>query len=117
MYFHTRLKYFEAWDLYRVYRGSKYDPKEHRVYLVVSRQLLIDTKFSTVICAPVYTKYDGLPTQVEIGAEEGLRHDSAIHCDELISIPKSMLTDYIGILSDAKIKEVNTALRIALATE
>jgi len=31
-------------DLYRVYRGYKNDPKKHRVFLVVSRQTLIDQK-------------------------------------------------------------------------
>jgi mRNA interferase MazF len=43
-----------------------------------------------------------------------LKHDSAVYCDELISIPKSLLTDYAGSLSDAKMEEVNAALRIAL---
>ena len=104
-------------ELYRVYKGSKNDPKSHRVYLIVSRQPLIDYGFSTVICAPVYTNFRGFPTQVEIGINEGLKHDSAIFCDDLISIHKSLLTDYIGSLSTAKMEEVNTALRIALAVE
>jgi len=102
-------------DLYRVYRGSKNDPKKHRVFLVVSRQTLIDQSFSSVICAPVYTNYRGFPTQVEVGVDEGLKHDSAVFCDDLISISKSLLTDYIGSLSSNKMQEVNTALRIALA--
>jgi len=104
-------------DFFRVYRGSKYDPKEYRVYLVVSRQGLIDNKFPTVICAPICSKYENLPTQVEVGVDEGLKQDSAVYCDDLISLPKSMLTNYIGTLSDEKIKAVNTALRIALAVE
>jgi mRNA interferase MazF len=104
-------------DLYRVYRGAKYDPKDFRVFLVVSRQPLIDSRFSTVICAPIYSKYDGVTTQVEAGINEGLKHDSAIYCDELISLPKSMLTDYIGTLSLSKLEAVNAALRIALAVE
>ena len=86
-------------DLYRVYRGSINDPKKHRVFLVVSRQTLIDQSFSSVICAPVYTKYHGFPTQVEVGVDEGLKHDSAVFCDDLISLPKSLLTDYIGALA------------------
>jgi len=102
-------------DLYRVNQGSKHDPKKQRVYLVVSRQAVIDTTFSTVICAPVYSNWDTLPTQVEIGVDEGLKHDSAIYCDALFSLPKSMLTDYIGSLSHAKMEAVNAALRIALA--
>jgi mRNA interferase MazF len=102
-------------DLYRVYKGAKSDPKKQRVFLVVSRQPVIDHNFSTVICAPVYSKYDGFTTQVEVGVNEGLKHDSAIYCDDLISLQKSKLTDYIGTLPDIKLEEVNTALRIALA--
>jgi len=104
-------------ELYRVYKGSKNDPKNHRVYLIVSRQLLISSNFSTVICAPVYSDYKGIKTQVEVGTDEGLKHDSAVYCDDLISLPKILLTDYIGALSDTKIREVDTALRIALAVE
>ena len=104
-------------DLYRVYRGSKNDPKKYRVFLVVSRQALIDQSFSSVICAPVYTNYRGFYTQVEVGVDEGLKHDSAVFCDDLISIPKSMLTDYIGSLSSNKMQEVNAALHIALAVD
>ncbi|MCL2380732.1 MAG: type II toxin-antitoxin system PemK/MazF family toxin [Treponema sp.] len=103
-------------DLYRVYKGSKNDPKKYRFFLIVSRQPVIDYAFSTVICAPVYSKYDGFTTQIEVGTDEGLKHDSAIYCDELISIHKSSLTDYVGSLSDTKMEEVNAALRIALAT-
>ena len=67
-------------ELYRVYRGNRNDPKDYRVYLIVSRQVLIDSQFPTVICAPIRTNYGGLPTQVEIGINEGLKHDSAIYC-------------------------------------
>ena len=73
-------------DLYLVSRGLPHDPKKQRVYLVVSRQETIDTSFSTVICAPVYSRYDGFTTQVEAGADEGLKHDSAVFCDALASI-------------------------------
>ena len=103
-------------DLYRVYRGSKFDPREYRVFLVVSRQELIETDFSSVICAPIYSRFNEIATQVEVGINEGLKHDSAIYCDELVSLPKSMLTDYISTLPEIKMKDVNTALRIALAT-
>jgi len=103
-------------EFYRVYRGSKNDPKDYRIFLIVSRQTLINTKFSTVICAPVYSNYDEtIQTQVEVGIDQGLKHDSAICCDDLMGIPKSLLTDYVGSLSDAKMEEVNSALRVALA--
>lgn len=104
-------------ELYRVYRGSRTDTKDYRVFVVVSRQVLIDSKFSTVTCAPVYSSRDGLSTQVPIGPEEGLKHECAIHCDELVSIPKERLSDYVGALSPTKLALLGIALRIALAVE
>jgi mRNA interferase MazF len=101
-------------DLYRVVHPSSRDPKKFRVFVVVGRQAVIDSRFSTVICAPVYSVHDGLSTQVLVGEEEGLKHDSSIHCDELVSLPKSMLTNYIGTLPMQKVQVLDHALRIAL---
>jgi mRNA interferase MazF len=101
-------------ELYRVRRATSRDPNKFRVFVIVSRQILIDSRFSTVICAPVYTIYNGLSTQVAVGIDEGLKHDSSIHCDELISLPKSMLTDYVGNLSSKKLYLLEKALKIAL---
>jgi len=101
-------------EVYRVYKGSRTDPKKSRAFVVVSRQVVIDSNFSTVICAPIYTSFDSLSSQVPVGVAEGLKHDSSIHCDELISIPKSALTDFIGRLSQEKVLELDVALEIAL---
>jgi len=83
--------------------------------VVVSRQALIDSNFSTVVCAPVYSRRDGLATQVEIGLEEGLKHESSIHCDALVSLPKTMLTDYLASLKPARLRPLDQALRVALS--
>lgn len=101
-------------DLYRVSKPSSKDPKKFRVFVIVSRQVLIESRFSTVIYAPVYSAYHGLSTQVLIGVDEGLKHDSSIHCDELVSLPKSALTHYVGKLPAEKIESLDRALRVAL---
>jgi len=101
-------------ELYRVRRPSSRDPKTFRVFVIVSRQVLIDSRFSTVICAPVYTSNEGLSTQVPVGTDEGLKHDSSIHCDELVSLPKSLLTDFISMLPAEKMELLGTSLRAAL---
>jgi mRNA interferase MazF len=87
------------------------------VFVVVSRQTLIDSRFATVICAPVYSRRDGLATQVDVGSREGLKHDSSIHCDALVSVPKAALTDYVGSLSTDRLIALRTAVRIALDIE
>ena len=102
-------------DLFRVRRPGAADPKRSRVFAVVSRQALIDSRFSTVVCAPVYTRRDGLATQVELGAEDGLKHESSIHCDGLVSLPKSILTDFVASLAPVRIRALDQALRVALA--
>ena len=99
---------------YRVSHPSTREPKKSRGFVVVSRQVLIDSRFSTVMCAPVYSVHDGLSTQVLVGIDEGLKHDGSIHCDELVSIPKSALTNFVGKLSPQKIEALNRALCIAL---
>ena len=91
------------------------DPKPARTFVVVSRQALIDSSFSTVVCAPVFSERLGLPTQVPVGPAEGLKHDSAILCDGLMSIEKPRLTDFVGELSPAKLRELDDALSSALA--
>lgn len=58
--------------------------------------------------------YDRLASQVAVGIEEGLKHESSIHCDGLVSLPKSVLTNYIGTLSPQKLGELEAALRVAL---
>lgn len=104
-------------DLYRVRRPGERDPRRSRVFVVTSRQTLIDSRFSTVICAPVYTRREGLATEIAVGIAEGLKHDSSILCDALVSLPKSTLTDFIGRLPSERLSALDVALRIALAIE
>ena len=101
-------------ELYRVLDPGGRDPKKSRAFVVVSRQAVIDSRFPTVICAPVHSSSLGLETQIRVGTDAGLKHDSAILCDGLVSMPKSRLTDYIGSLSPPKVQELRTALLTAL---
>ncbi len=104
-------------ELYLIEHATKNDTKKQRVFVIVSRQVLIDSKYSTVICAPVYTSTEGISTQVGVGIDDGLKHQSWIRCDELVSIRKTDLTNYIGTLSSESISKLNTALKIALDIE
>ena len=58
--------------------------------------------------------HDGLASQVAVGPDQGLNHDSSIHCDELVSLPKSVLTNFISTLPASKIEELDHALCVAL---
>jgi mRNA interferase MazF len=103
-------------EIYRVHRPGD-DPKRHRSFVIVSRQALIETRFLSVICAPIFTVGQALVTQVPIGLDEGMKHQSWIMCDNLASVRKSELTQFVGSLSDVKLVELDKALRVALGLE
>jgi mRNA interferase MazF len=49
-----------------------------------------------------------------VNTPEGLKHESAIQCDGLMSLEKSRLTDYVGELASDKLRDLDSALLIAL---
>jgi mRNA interferase MazF len=100
-------------ELYRVHRPPG-DPREHRVFVILSRQWLIETRFSTLICAPIFSNGQGLATQVSVGVNEGMKHESWVLCDGVTSVRRADLTQYVGSLSPAKLSEVDRAVAIAL---
>ena len=103
-------------EIYRVSRPGD-DPKLYRCFVIVSRQTLIDSKFPTVICAPIFTRGHGISTQVPVGIDEGLKHQSWILCDNLVSLRKVQLTGFVGSLPRGKVSELDRALKMALALE
>ena len=87
------------------------------MFVVASRDTLVNSRFATVVCAPVYTERRGISTEVTVGPDEGLKHESTILCDALVSVEKARLTDYVGTLSPTKLSRLRDALRIALDVE
>ena len=103
-------------EIYRVHHPGD-DPKLYRCFVVVSRQTLIDSRFPTVVCAPILTRGHGFSTQVSAGIDEGLKHESWILCDNLVSPRKVQLTRFGGSLRPSKLEELGRALKMALALE
>jgi mRNA interferase MazF len=104
-------------EIYRVSPPPGNDPKRARCVAIVSRQTLCDSRADKVICVPINTDGDGRSTEVPIGVDEGLKHPSFANCDQLILVPKSALTHYVGSLKGAKLVELRAALRAALELE
>lgn len=104
-------------EFYSVKKPGSRDPRKQRVFLVVSRQTLIDSRFSSVICTPVYSQHDGLATQLNVGLDEGLKKGSSVHCDKLASLAKSALSHYVGTLGAHRATELDQALAVALGLE
>jgi hypothetical protein len=52
-----------------------------------------------------------------VGAAEGLKHDSAVHCNGLVNLSRAALTNYIGRVDSIKQQVLDAALGVALAIE
>jgi mRNA-degrading endonuclease toxin of MazEF toxin-antitoxin module len=45
---------------------------------------------------------------------DGLKKESSIRCDDLVSLPKSVLTSYVGSLKANTVARLDMALSVAL---
>ena len=87
-------------------------PDKRRPVLVLSRQEVIPL-LHTVMVAPVTSSRRGAPSEVPIGASEGLKHDSAINLDHVQTVERSRLISFVGSLDTAQMRRVCRALAVA----
>ncbi len=80
--------------------------------MVVTRDTAVPV-LTSVVCVLVTTKIRGHVAEVRLGQEEGLQQESVANCDNLFTLPKSILRP-VGRLGPAKQAELNGALAIAL---
>jgi mRNA interferase MazF len=89
-------------------------PAGRRPVCVLTRDAAIEV-LSAVTCAPITRTVRGIRSEIEIGPEEGLPEVCVISCDNLITLPKSLLTGRpVGELDLEKRSALDRALRYAL---
>ena len=86
---------------------------KRRPVVVVSRDDVAGRRDSTTV-ASIASSIRGLPTQVVLDHRDGFPRVCAINCDDLSSIKKVRLERRIGRLSEAKMDQLDDALRFAL---
>jgi len=67
-----------------------------------------------VVVAQVTRTAHGLPCEVQLTQAEGMPRDSFANCDVLLIVPKPRLTRRITVVSAAKMRDVNDALKFAM---
>jgi mRNA interferase MazF len=88
------------------------DPDQRRPVVILSRQSAIPF-MRTVIVAPITSTIRGIPSEVEVGVEEGLKQPSTIKLDNVQAVDRSQLHTFVGSLSSNKMRAVCRALAIA----
>ena len=87
-------------------------PDKRRPVLVLSRQSVIPL-IRTVMVAPITSAIRGIPAEVPVGVEEGLKQVSVVNLDHVQTVEQSKLHHYVGSLSPGKMEDVCRALAVA----
>lgn len=66
---------------------------------------------------PLTRTIRGIPTEVRLGPSDGLPKAGAANADEIVTIPRSLLDRRIATLSQAKLSELDEAIRFALGLD
>lgn len=85
---------------------------KRRPVVVITRQEVIEL-LHTVMVAPVTSTVRGAPSEVVVGADEGLKQASAVNLDHVQTVEQAQLSQFIGTLRPNKMAEVCRALAIA----
>ena len=89
-------------------------PGGRRPVVLLSRDEAYQVR-SLVTVAPVTTRIRDIPVEVRLGPPDGLPGDCAVNLDTITTIPKSILTERITLLSPEKLSALNDAIAFALA--
>ena len=87
-------------------------PNKRRPVLVLTRQQVIGL-LNWVMVAPITSSIHGVPSEVLVGIDEGLKRQSAVNLDNVQSVERSKLTNFVGSLDAATMQSVCRALAIA----
>jgi len=84
-----------------------------RPFLVMTRAAAIDV-LDQVLAAPITRTVRDIPTELPLGADDGLPTECAASFDNLRVIPRSHLVERAAVLDPLRMREACTALRIAV---
>lgn len=98
-------------------RGDVYDVEwpglGRRPAVIVTSEVAVPF-LRNVVVALVTRTIRELSTEVLVDEAQGLRGESAINCDNLLTVPKDALVRYRGSLGPIEKPRLNDALRLAL---
>ncbi len=72
---------------------------------------------SLVIVASITTRIRHTPSEVFLGADDGMPRDCVANLDTITTIPKDCLRSRLVGLNAQKLREIDTAIRFALGLE
>ena len=89
------------------------EPVGRRPVLLLSRNAVYAVRASITV-APITTRIRNIPVEVPLDSSDGMPRPCAVNVDDVVTIPKSALTELITALTLEKMVLVRRALIYAL---
>jgi mRNA interferase MazF len=87
-------------------------PDKRRPVLILTRSAIIPL-LANVTVAPITTGVRNIPTEVFLSPEDGLFEDCAVNLDNIQTVSKAHLDEYIAALEPEVRREVRAAIAFA----
>ena len=91
-------------------------PAGRRPVVLISRNEAYTVR-SLVIVAPVTTRIRHIPSEVQLGIDDGMQQECVANLDTITTIPKDCLQTRLAMLSAKKLKEVEAAIHFTLGLD
>ncbi|HID31578.1 MAG TPA: type II toxin-antitoxin system PemK/MazF family toxin [Desulfobacterales bacterium] len=88
-------------------------PDKRRPVLILTRNSAISF-LTALTVAPITTTIRGIPTEVVLTPDDGVRTTCAVNLDNIQTVPKTNLRGFITHLSVERMREVRAAIAFAL---
>lgn len=91
-------------------------PDKPRPVLVLTRRSAIPY-LSRITVAPITSSIRGVPSELAVGPEDGLKQPCAVNLHNVLTVSKTDVGRRVGQLGDERMREVCRALGFALGCE
>ena len=91
-------------------------PDKQRPVLILTRDAAL-SYLARVTVAPITSTVRGVPSEVMLGVEDGMRGVCAVNLHNLVTVPRAHLGRRLGHLHPARLREVCAALGFALGCD
>jgi mRNA interferase MazF len=91
-------------------------PDKKRPALVLTRDSAI-TYLSTVTVAPITSTIRGVPSEVVLNEEDGMKSPCAVNLHNAVTVSQQRLGKRVGQLTSVRMNEVCAALRFSLGCD
>ena len=92
------------------------EPDKERPVLVLTRSSAIGY-LSRVTVAPITSTIRGVPSEVALGPEDGMKQPCAVNLHNVITVSQANLGRWVGDLAPRRMREVCTAFAFALGCD